>query len=71
NRACNYSCRHCSVPSNSNFIKLGKQNPEIGNRLWEQHKFDHVIERHKHIDIPTPEVIEDLFINVLPTIERI
>jgi pyruvate-formate lyase-activating enzyme len=71
NRACNYSCRHCSVPSNSNFIKLGKQNPEIGNRLWKQHKFDHVIERHKHIDIPTPEVIEDLFVNVLPTVERI
>jgi len=71
NRGCNYSCRHCSVPSNSNFIKVGKQNPEVGQLLWYRHKFDHVIERDKHIDIPTPEIIDDLFINVLPTVERI
>lgn len=72
NRACNYSCRHCTVASNSNFIKIGKQNPEIANRLWTDHHFDHVIERPDHqIDIPTPEVIDHLFENVLPTVERI
>jgi len=72
NRACNYSCRHCTVASNSNFIKIGKQNPEIANKLWAQHHFDHVIERLDHqIDIPTPEIIDHLFENVLPTVERI
>ena len=71
-RACNYSCRHCTVASNSNFIKTGKENPEIAKRLWEDHHFDHIIERHEHkIDIPTPEVINHLFKNVLPTVERI
>ena len=72
NRACNYSCRHCTVASNSNFIKVGKENPEIAKRLWDDHHFDHIIERHDHkIDIPTPEVINHLFENVLPTVERI
>jgi pyruvate-formate lyase-activating enzyme len=72
NRGCNYSCRHCTVASNSNFIKIGKLNPEIGQKLWTDHHFDHVIERHDHqIDIPTPEVIDYLFENVLPTVERI
>ena len=72
NRACNYSCRHCTVASNSNFIKVGKENPEIAKRLWEDHHFDHIIERHDHkIDIPTPEIIDHLFENVLPTVERI
>jgi len=72
NRACNYSCRHCTVASNSNFIKVGKENPEIAKRLWEDHHFDHIIERNEHkIDIPTPEVIDHLFKNILPTIERI
>ena len=72
NRACNYSCRHCTVASNSNFIKVGKENPEIAKRLWDDHHFDHIIERHDHkIDIPTPEVIDHLFENVLPTVERI
>jgi pyruvate-formate lyase-activating enzyme len=72
NRACNYSCRHCTVASNSNFIKIGKQNPEIANKLWTDHHFDHVIERHDHqIDIPTPEIIDHLFEYVLPTVERI
>jgi MoaA/NifB/PqqE/SkfB family radical SAM enzyme len=72
NRGCNYSCRHCTVASNSNFIKVGKQNPEVGQKLWTDHHFDHVIERHDHqIDIPTPEVIDYLFENTLPTVERI
>ena len=72
NRACNYSCRHCTVASNSNFIKTGKENPEIAKRLWEDHHFDHIIERHEHkIDIPTTEVINHIFKNVLPTVERI
>lgn len=72
NRGCNYSCRHCTVASNSNFIKIGKQNPQVAQKLWDDHHFDHVIERHDHkIDIPTPEVIDHLFENVLPTVERI
>lgn len=72
NRACNYSCRHCTVASNSNFIKIGKENPEVGQKLWTDHHFDHVVERHDHqIDIPTPEIIDHLFKNVLPTVERI
>ena len=72
NRACNYSCRQCTVASTSNLIKTGKENPEIAKRLWEDHHFDHIIERHEHkIDIPTPEVINHLFKNVLPTVERI
>ena len=73
NRACNYSCRHCSVASNSNFIKIGKKNPGIAKALSEDYKFDHVVEplNNNKIDIPTPEVIDYLFENILPTVERI
>lgn len=76
-RACNYYCRHCGISSNSRFIKVGKENPDIAQTLWDKHKFNHVgspkIESNflNEIDIPTPEVIDDLFENILPTVERI
>ena len=76
-RACNYYCRHCGTSSNSRFIKVGKENPDIGQRLFDKHKFNHVgspkteSDFLNEIDIPTPEVIEDLFENILPTVERI
>ena len=76
-RACNYYCRHCGTSSNSRFIKVGKENPDIGQRLFDKHKFNHVgspkikSDFLNEIDIPTPEVIEDVFENILPTVERL
>ena len=76
-RACNYYCRHCGTQSNSRFIKVGKENPEIGQKLFNDHKFNHVgspmipTDFLNEIDIPTPEVLDDLFENVIPYVERI
>ena len=76
-RACNYFCRHCGIASNSNFIKVGKQNPEVAQTLWGDHKFNHLgsprdnFQTGHMIDIPTPEVLDDIFENILPTVECI
>lgn len=77
-RACNYFCRHCGTSSNSQFLKVGRKNPEVAQELWDTHSFNHLGSPLKEtpagfneIDIPTPEVIDDLFENVLPTVERI
>lgn len=78
-RACNYFCRHCGTASNSQFLKVGRQNPKIAQTLFNKHSFNHLgspigdipHEARNEIDIPTPEVIDDLFENVLPTVERI
>ena len=76
-RACNYFCRHCGVSSNSAFIKVGRENPEIAQNLYDNHKFNHIGSPKtdgnwlNEIDIPTPEVIDDLFENILPTVRRI
>lgn len=68
--ACNYACRHCSSSSNSAFIKMGRDNVYIRDALNE-HKFYHLEDTDDTIGIPTPEVIDDLFENILPTVERI
>ena len=70
-RACNFACRHCSTASNSLFLQYGKDNPIIASDLRDNYDFDHLTDEARVIDIPTPEVIEDLFNNILPTVECI
>jgi len=70
-RACNFACRHCSTASNSSFLQYGKDNPVIASDLKNNYDFDHLTDEKRVIDIPTPEVIDDLFDNILPTVKRI
>lgn len=68
-KACNFLCRHCNVGSNSSFLEIGKKHTQIANELEEKHFFDHLKSNgaHEGISIPTREIIDDLFENVLPT----
>ena len=70
-RACNYRCRHCDTSSNSRFEQLGKDNPEIESKLKTQFNFSHISSPTSKINIPDDEVMDDLFENVLPTVENI
>jgi sulfatase maturation enzyme AslB (radical SAM superfamily) len=70
-RACNYRCRHCDTSSNSRFEQMGKDNPEIESKLKTQFNFSHISSPTSKINIPDDEVMDDLFENVLPTVENI
>lgn len=70
-RACNFACRHCSTASNSSFLQYGKDNPIIATTLHKDYDFNHLVDEDRIIDIPTPEVIDDLFDNILSNVERI
>jgi pyruvate-formate lyase-activating enzyme len=71
-RACNYNCRHCDSASNSSFEKLGRQFPEIENELKTKYEFNHIsMAGNNKIVIPTDEVMDDLFENIMPTVEQL
>jgi MoaA/NifB/PqqE/SkfB family radical SAM enzyme len=70
-RACNYKCRHCDTSSNSRFEQTGKDNPTIELKLKKDFNFSHISPPTNKIDIPDDRVMDDLFDNVLPTVENI
>ena len=65
-RACNYQCRHCDTSSNSRFELTGRQFPEIETTLRNDFRFPHISKPEEKIPVPTTEVIDDLFKNVIP-----
>ena len=70
-RACNYQCRHCDTSSNSRFELTGRQFPEIETTLRNDFRFPHISTPEVKIPVPTTEVIDDLFKNVIPRVEAI
>jgi len=70
-RACNYQCRHCDTSSNSRFELTGRQFPEIETTLRNDFRFPHISTPKEKIPVPTTEVIDDLFKNVIPGVEAI
>jgi len=70
-RACNYQCRHCDTSSNSRFELTGRQFPEIETTLRNDFRFPHISTPKEKIPVPTTEVIDDLFKNVIPGVEGI
>ena len=71
-RACNFNCRHCDSASNSSFEKLGRQFPEIENELKVKYDFNHITPAgNNKIVIPTDEVMDDLFENVMSSVEQL
>ena len=70
-RACNYQCRHCDSASNSRFEQTGKEFPDIENKLKNEFQFGHISKPKEKIMIPTSEVMNDLFENVIPDVEAI
>jgi len=69
---CNFNCMHCDVKSNSNFILVGNKNKYIAETLYKDHNFDHVVnKRGKVIDKPTSDVMDDLFLNIIPNIQKL
>ena len=70
-RACNYKCRHCDTSSNSRFEQTGRDNPEIELKLKKDFNFSHISFPTNKIEIPNDRVMNDLFENVLPTVENI
>ena len=65
-RACNCECRHCDTSSNSRFELRGKAFPKIETRLKEEFGFSHISKPISKIPVPTPEILDDLFENVIP-----
>lgn len=70
-RACNYNCRHCDSSSNSTFEKLGRKFPELETKFKNDFEFQHISIPNYKIEVPTPEIIDDLFENILPNIRTI
>ena len=70
-RACNYQCRHCDSASNSRFEQTGKEFPDIETKLRNEFQFGHISKPKEKIMIPTSEVMNDLFENVIPDVEAI
>lgn len=70
-RACNYNCRHCDSGSNSSFEKIGIKFPEIETKLSQEFEFNHITKAKNKIAIPSKEVMDDLFVNVIPWVETI
>ena len=69
-RTCNFYCRHCMADSNSQFELLGKRNPVIDRELQELN-FDHLGEADSPIQTISPEHLEDVMQNILPTVKKI
>lgn len=69
-RTCNFFCRHCMAESNSRFEILGKNNPEINDKLQELN-FDHLGIADSPIETVSVEHLEDIIKNVLPSVKRI
>ena len=69
-RTCNFLCRHCMSDSNSQFEIVGRNNPDIDRQLQEL-DFDHLGIGDSPITTISPEIVEDLIKNVIPTVERI
>ena len=70
-RACNYQCRHCDSSSNSRFEITGKKFPDIEIKLKTEFEFGHISKPKEKIVIPTADVMDDLFVNVIPSVEAI
>jgi sulfatase maturation enzyme AslB (radical SAM superfamily) len=69
-RTCNFLCRHCMSDSNSQFEILGRSNPEIAQQLLDL-GFDHIGIGDSPITVVTDAVLDDLVLNVIPSVERI
>lgn len=69
-RTCNFTCRHCMADSNSQFELIGQRNPEIDKQL-QQLNFDHIGPADSPITTITPEQLEDIIQNILPTVKRL
>ena len=69
-RTCNLLCRHCMADSNSQFEILGRNNPDINDEL-QQLDFDHMGIADSPIATISPENLEDIIQNIIPTVDKI